>query len=337
MVIASTRWFGLRVDLLCVPFITCVALASAGFSMQPAIAGFSVSYIMETLDYTQYAVRNFSEVENLMTSVERVITYTNLESEPGYKTKALPPKHWPCDGHITLRDVSLTYYEGAPQVLRTLNFNIEGKSRIGVVGRTGAGKSSFVAALLRMPDAQGDVIIDGVKITDINVKESRRCISVLSQVPVIFSGSLRRNLDPMNQHEDLRLWSALKDVQLKSVVESLNGQLEYQLLESGANLSVGERQLVCLARTLLQDNRIVILDEPTAHVDPITEQTIWKTVHEKLNNCTVITIAHRLDTIKSCDTILVMREGEIAEFGTFDSLMGRESSFLATITKTISQ
>ena len=141
----------------------------------------------------------------------------------------------------------------------------------------------------------------------------------------------------MNQHEDLRLWSALKDVQLKSVVESLNGQLEYQLLESGANLSVGERQLVCLARTLLQDNRIVILDEPTAHVDPITEQTIWKIVHEKLNNCRVITIAHRLDTIKSCDTILVMREGEIAEFGTFDSLMGRESSFLATITKTISQ
>ena len=119
---------------------------------------------METLDYTQYAVRNFSEVDNLMTAVERVITYTNLESEPGYKTKALPPKHWPCDGHITLRDVSLTYYEGAPQVLRTLNFNIEGKSRIGVVGRTGAGKSSFVAALLRMPDAQGDVIIDGVKL-----------------------------------------------------------------------------------------------------------------------------------------------------------------------------
>ena len=196
-------------------------------------------------------------------------------------------------------------------MLQSINFNIEGKLRIGVVGRTGARKSSFLAALLRMPDAQGEVIIDGVKITDINLKESRRCISVLSQVPVILSGSLRRNLDPMNQHEDLRLWSALElqDVQLKSVVESLNGQLEYVLLESGANLSVGERQLFCLARTLLQDNRIVILDEPTAHVDPITEQTIWKIVHEKLNNCTVITIAHRLDTIKSCDTILVMREG----------------------------
>ena len=292
---------------------------------------------METLDYTQYAVRTFSDVENLMTSVERVITYTNLESEPGYKTKALPPKDWPRDGHVTLRNVTMTHYEGGPQVLRNLNFSIEGKSRIGVVGRTGAGKSSFVAALLRMPDAKGDIIIDGVRINDINLKESRRCISVLSQVPVIFSGSLRRNLDPMNHHEDIHLWSALEDVQLKSFVENLNGQLEYELLERGANLSVGERQLVCLARTLLQDNRIVILDEPTAHVDPVTEQTIWKTVHEKLNNCTVITIAHRLDTIKTCDTILVMREGELTAFGTFDSLMGRESGVLATIVQTISQ
>ena len=279
---------------------------------------------METLDVVQYAIRQFSEVENIMTSVERVIAYTKLESEPGYKTKTLPFTYWPRDGQVTLRNVTLAYYEHGPHVLRNLNFSIHGNSRVGVIGRTGAGKSSLVAAFLRMPDAQGDVIIDGVKINDINLKESRRCISVLSQVPVLFCGSLRQNLDPMNQYEDVTLWAALEDVQLKSFVESLNGQLEYELQEGAANLSVGERQLVCLARTLLQHNRIVILDEPTAHVDPITEQTLWKAVYEKLNNCTVITIAHRLDTIKTCDTILVMREGEIAEFGTFDSLMGKE-------------
>ena len=188
--------------------------------------------------------------------------------------------------------------------MRNLNFSIQGKSRIGIVGRTGAGKSSLLAALLRMPDAQGDAIIDGVRINDINLQESRRCISVVSQVPVLFSGSLRRNLDPMNQFKDAHLWAALEDVQLKSFVGNLNGELEYELLERGNNLSVGERQLVCLARTLLQHNRIVILDEPTAHVDPVTEQTMWNIVNSKLKKCTVITIAHRLDTINIATSLL---------------------------------
>ncbi|XP_068705945.1 ATP-binding cassette sub-family C member 4-like isoform X2 [Montipora foliosa] len=334
MVFESTRWFGLRVDLLCVPFITCVGLATVGFSIDPAIAGLSLSYVMETLDSIQYAVRQFSNVESLMTSVERVITYTHLEPEPGYKTKVLPPTCWPHDGHVAFHDVTLTYYEGGPKVLRDLHFSIPGKSKIGIVGRTGAGKSSLVAAILRMPDAQGDVIVDGVRINDINLQESRRCISVLSQVPVLFSGSLRRNIDPMNQYEDDHLWAALEDVQLKSFVASLNGKLEFELLERGANLSVGERQLVCLARTLLQNNRIVILDEPTAHVDPTTETTVWNTVNTKLKNCTVITIAHRLDTIKNSDMILVMRDGGVAEFGTFDSLVDREGGILANVVQT---
>ena len=289
---------------------------------------------MESLGTAQFATRYFSEVENFMTSVERVMTYANLESEPGYKTEALPPTNWPCDGHVAFRDVTMTYYEGGPQVLKDMSFTIEGKSRIGVVGRTGAGKSSVVAALLRMPDSQGDVIIDGIRINDINLQASRRCISVLGQIPTLFSGSLRRNIDPMDQHEDANVWAALEDVQLKLFVEGLSGQLDYELLERGANLSVGERQLVCLARTLMQNNRIVILDEPTAHVDPITEQTIWKTVHEKLKDCTVITIAHRLDTIKDCDMVLVVREGEVAEFGTFDSLVGMEGGVLAGIVQT---
>ena len=289
---------------------------------------------MESLGNAQLGTRYFSEVENFMTSVERVMTYANLESEPGYKTEALPPRNWPRDGHVTFRDVTMTYYEGGPHVLKEMSFTIEGKSRIGVVGRTGAGKSSVVAALLRMPDAQGDVIIDGIRINDINLQASRRCISVLGQIPTLFSGSLRRNIDPMEQHKDANIWAALEDVQLKSFAEGLCGQLDYELLERGANLSVGERQLVCLARTLMQNNRIVILDEPTAHVDPITEQTIWKTVHEKLKNCTVITIAHRLDTIKNCDLVLVVREGEVAEFGAFDSLVGREGGVLAGIVQT---
>ena len=283
------------------------------------------------MEYTQFAVRQFSEVENLMTSVERVMTYTNLGSEPGYKLKALPPTRSPRDGHVTFDNVSLTYYEGGPQVLSNLNFDIKEKSKIGVAGRTGVGKSPLVAALLGMPEAQGDIVVDGVKISDINLQVYRRCISVLSQVPILFSGTLRRNLDPMKQHKDVHLWGALEEVQLKPLVENLDGQLEYELSESGANLSVGERQLICLARTLLQNNKIVILDEPTAHVDPMTERTIWNTVNEKLKDCTMITIAHRLDTIKDCDFILVLRHGEVVEYGKYDFVMGREGSVVASV------
>ena len=141
-------------------------------------------------------------------------------------------------------------------------------------------------------------------------------------------------LDPMNQFKDAHLWAALEDVQLKSFVGNLNGQLEYELLERGNNLRVGERQLVCLARTLLQHNRIVILDEPTAHVDPVTEQTMWNIVNSKLKKCTVITTAHRLDTIKHCDTVIVLRDGEVAEFGTFHSLVDKKDGVLADIVKT---
>ena len=229
-----------------------------------------------------------------MTSVERVITYTKLDSEPGYKVTQLPPEHWPREGNIALQDVSLTYYPGGPQVLKKVNVSIKGGSKIGVAGRTGAGKSSFVAALMRMPDADGDIIIDDVQIKGINLQSSRRCISVLGQSPVLFSGSLRENLDLMEQFRDADLWRALEDVQLKDFVESLEGRLDHELLEHGANVSVGERQLICLARILLQQNKIIILDEPTAHVDPDTEQTIWNVVREKLRDATVITIAHPL-------------------------------------------
>ena len=298
-----------------------------------AFAGLALVYVIQTSGLTQYAVRQTSDVENFMTSVERVVTYTKLDSEPGYKEKRLPPEQWPRDGTITLQDASLTYYPGGPQVLRKLNLNIKGGAKIGVAGRTGAGKSSFVAALMRMPDADGEILIDNIRIKDINLQEARRCISVLGQNPVLFSGSLRKNLDLMEQFQDAELWRALEDVQLKELVESLDGKLDHELLEHGANVSVGERQLICLARVLLQQSKIIILDEPTAHVDPDTEQTIWNVVREKLSDSTVITIAHRLNTIKDCDMILVLKNGEVDGFDKFDSLVNKEGSALREISR----
>ena len=290
-------------------------------------------YVIQTVIMTQYTVRVTADVENFMTSVERVMTYTKLDSEPGYKVKRLLPENWPREGNITFQNVTLTYYPGGPQVLRKINFSIKGGAKIGVAGRTGAGKSSFLAALMRIPDADGEIMVDDILIKEINLLEARRCISVLGQTPVLFGGSLRKNLDLMGQFQDADLWRALEDVQLKALVESLEGQLDHELLEHGANVSVGERQLICLARVLLQQNKIIILDEPTAHVDPDTEQTIWKIVREKLKDSTVITIAHRLDTIKSCDKILVLKNGEVDEFDSFDALVNRKGSTLSEMAR----
>lgn len=259
-----------------------------------------------------------------MTSVERVMAYSSIDSEPGYKIKTLPPATWPYAGQVTFRNVFLRYYPGGPQVLKNLTFTAQGRRKLGIVGRTGDGKSSIIAALLRMPEADGEICIDGVPVNSIQLQESRRCISVLGQSPVLFSGSLRRNLDPLEQHRDDELWNVLEEVKLHNLVKNLQGQLDYELLGRGENLSVGERQLVCLARTLLQQSKIVILDEPTAHVDPNTERIIWGAVYEKLKDSTIITIAHRLNTIKDCDTILVLREGQVAEMDTIESLLGRE-------------
>ena len=262
-----------------------------------------------------------------MTSVERVMAYTEIEPEPGYDIDAKPPENWPRDPSITFNNVSLRYYPGGPQALRSLDLHIEGKAKIGVAGRTGAGKSSVTAALLRMPEAKGVTSINGINLATINLQESRRCVSVLSQKPFLFSGPLRINLDPLAQHEDADLWRVLEVVQLKTLVDHLEGHLDYEVCEGGENFSVGERQLLCLARVLLEQNKVLILDEPTAHVDPSTEQTIQTTVRDQLRECTVITVAHRLNTIRDCDKILVMEGGAAVEFDSYEELVRKNGVF----------
>ncbi|KAL9954927.1 hypothetical protein ACROYT_G042515 [Oculina patagonica] len=324
MMLASGGWFSVLADVMCAVFVGLVAAVCVVISLDAAVAGLVIVFVSGTVLVSKYATERFVEVENLMTSVERVITYSELDPEPGYSIKTIPRDDWPRDGSISFKNVTMRYYKGGPKILKNLSLDIQGKRKVGIVGRTGDGKSSIIAALLRMPEAEGDISIDGVDVKSVTLQESRRCLSVLSQTPVLFSGSIRMNLDPLGKHDEGDLWSALETVQLKPLIEKLEGKLDYVLLERGGNLSVGERQLVCLARTLLEKNKIVVLDEPTAQVDPNTEETIWKIVCEKLKNCTVITIAHRLNTIRDCEMIIVMRDGEVAELGTFEALLGRK-------------
>lgn len=275
--------------------------------------GIAFVYVFETVHFTQVSVQQSAEVESLMTSVERVMAISKINPEPGYKTASTITGQWPTNGQITFTGVSLRYYPEGAKVLDNLNLSIDGQSKTGIVGRTGSGKSSIIAALMRMPEAEGTITIDGVKLNDLNAQQSRRCISVLRQDPVVFSGTIRKNLDPLGKHSDAVLWAALEAVQLKQLVETLQGKLSYTLTNSGMNLSVGEKQLLCLARVMLQGSKIVILDEPTAHVDPRTEHIIQETIRDKLKNSTVIMISHRVKSIEHCDKIVALKDGHLID------------------------
>lgn len=275
--------------------------------------GIAFVYVFETVHFTQVSVQQSAEVESLMTSVERVMAISKINPEPGYKTASTITGQWPTNGQITFTGVSLRYYPEGAKVLDNLNLSIDGQSKTGIVGRTGSGKSSIIAALMRMPEAEGTITIDGVKLNDLNVQQSRRYMSVLRQDPVVFSGTIRKNLDPLGKHSDAVLWAALEAVQLKQLVETLQGKLSYTLTNSGMNLSVGEKQLLCLARVMLQGSKIVILDEPTAHVDPRTEHIIQETIRDKLKNSTVIMISHRVKSIEHCDKIVALKDGHLID------------------------
>ncbi|XP_001637478.3 ATP-binding cassette sub-family C member 4 isoform X1 [Nematostella vectensis] len=333
MVVASAQWLGMYIDLLSTFFVTAVAVGSYYLIQDPGLAGLLLTFAISTMGQAQFGVQMATEAECLMTSVERVITYTKLFSEPGYDRQCLPPDDWPNRGALSVQDVSLEYLEGGTRVLEGVNLEVDPKEKIGIVGRTGAGKSSLVAALFRMPEPKGRVLIDGVDLGNLDIQAARRAIAVVTQEPVVFAGSLRRNLDPFDQFKDQEIWTALENVKMKHCIENLTGKLEYHLGESGSGFSVGERQLLCLARASLQKCKLLVLDEATANVDYRTDRLVQQVIREKFADVTVLTIAHRVNTIMDYGKVVVMDAGHVVEYGEPKALAGKTDGIFAQLVK----
>ncbi|KAL4704833.1 hypothetical protein ACJJTC_001308 [Scirpophaga incertulas] len=330
--IASSRAFGFWLDLVCVAYIGVVTLSFLVFGNEKygGNVGLAITQAMGLTGMFQWGMRQSTELENQMTSVERIEEYSNIESEPPLQSEPAkkPPPSWPEAGRVEFKHVFLYYSPGEPPVLKDLCFVIQPKEKVGIVGRTGAGKSSLINALFRLTKIDGEIIIDGRETSTMGLHELRSQVSIIPQEPVLFSGTMRHNLDPFDEYPDPVLWRALEEVELREAVSDLPAGLSSRISEGGGNFSVGQRQLVCLARAIVRRNRLLVLDEATANVDPQTDALIQTTIRNKFADCTVLTIAHRLHTVMDSDKVLVMDAGQMVEFDHPHKLLSKPNGVL---------
>jgi len=329
--LAASRWLGIRMDgIMFLLTSACSVLAVffhdvGWFDVDPAVVGLALTMLMQLAGTFQWCVRQSAEIVNQMVSVERVSAFSALESEaPLNCDKDQSLNDWPVKGDIEVEDITLRYRPSLPPSLKNVSFVIRDGERVGVVGRTGSGKSTLVQALFRIIELEkGRIILDGEDISTIGLHKLRTALSVIPQHPVLFSGcTVRENLDPFRKFSDSVIKSALEDVQMwDTVVKNDDKGLESLVAEGGSNFSVGQRQLICLARAILTKSKILILDEPTANVDTATDTLLQKALRKKFSKSTILAVAHRLDTVIDYDKILVLGDGKVLEFGSPKELL----------------
>uniref|UniRef100_A0A2I3GMD5 ABC-type glutathione-S-conjugate transporter n=1 Tax=Nomascus leucogenys TaxID=61853 RepID=A0A2I3GMD5_NOMLE len=276
-----------------------------------------------------WMIRMMSDLESNIVAVERVKEYSKTETEaPWVVEGSRPPEGWPPRGEVEFRNYSVRYRPGLDLVLRDLSLRVHGGEKVGIVGRTGAGKSSMTLCLFRILEAaKGEIRIDGLNVADIGLHDLRSQLTIIPQDPILFSGTLRMNLDPFGSYSEEDIWWALELSHLHTFVSSQPAGLDFQCSEGGENLSVGQRQLVCLARALLRKSRILVLDEATAAIDLETENLIQSTIRTQFDTCTILTIAHRLNTIMDYTRVLVLDKGVVAEFDSPANLIAARGIF----------
>ncbi|KAJ2037033.1 hypothetical protein H4S04_008656 [Coemansia sp. S16] len=327
----ANRWLAVRLDLVSsgIIFLTTVLLISTQLltgRVSGSHAGLSLTYALSMIGVLTTCIRCTTIVELALISVERVRRYSFLDMEaPDVIEDHRPERSWPEQGVVEFRNYSTRYREGLDLVLKDVSFSVRPREKVGIVGRTGAGKSSLTLALFRIIEAaEGQILLDGEDIAQYGLFDVRSKLSIIPQDPMLFAGTVRENLDPFNTYSDQDIWRALEHTQLADFIRAKDERLEYVVTQGGENFSVGQRQLICLARALLKRAKVLVLDEATAAIDPESDAIIQNSIRNEFKDCTVLTIAHRLNTIIDSDRILVLDRGQVAEFDTPDALLAKE-------------
>jgi ABC-type multidrug transport system fused ATPase/permease subunit len=330
---ATNRWLHCRVDVLgaFVGFCTGFVLVLARNWVDPGLAGLSLSYSLTFTHHVLWVVRNYAMNEMNMNAIERVHEYLDVEEEPPtYIAATEPSPSWPEHGAIEVENLVMQYAPENPPVLRNVSFKVNPREKIGIVGRTGSGKSTLALSIFRFMDpTSGSIKIDGVDIHTLGLDVLRSRLTIIPQDPVLFSGTLRSNLDPFDQHNDVELWAALKRSHLIDDLNINQDQeitLDSTVTENGSNWSQGQRQLIALARALVKKSSLIILDEATSSVDFDTDHKIQQTIRSEFIDSALLCIAHRIRTVADYDRILVLDQGQVKEFDTPYDLMTRDGS-----------
>uniref|UniRef100_UPI00358FFAEC ATP-binding cassette sub-family C member 9-like n=1 Tax=Myxine glutinosa TaxID=7769 RepID=UPI00358FFAEC len=333
---SANRWLEVRLDYIgaCIVLIAAVTSINKYDGLNSGLVGLGLTYALMVSNYLNWVIRNFADIEVHMGAIKRVNGLLDIETETyeGLLPAAQVPDNWPECGEIKIQELSVRYDCTLKAVLKQINAHIEPGQKVGICGRTGSGKSSLSLAFFRMVDTfEGRIIIDNIDIAKLPLHTLRSRFSIILQDPVLFSGSIRFNLDPEDKCTDSMLWEALEIAQLKQVVKTLPGGLDAIVKENGENFSVGQRQLFCLARAFVRKSSIFIMDEATASIDMATENILQKVVMTAFANRTVVIIAHRVHTILTADLVMVLRRGSIMEFDQPDALLKSDTMFASFV------
>eukprot|EP01127_Copromyxa_protea_P010837 TRINITY_DN2685_c0_g1_i1.p1 TRINITY_DN2685_c0_g1~~TRINITY_DN2685_c0_g1_i1.p1 ORF type:complete len:1499 (+),score=394.02 TRINITY_DN2685_c0_g1_i1:18-4514(+) len=332
---SANRWLAIRLEFLgaVVVFLASLAAVLNRLDASAGQMGLSVTYALLVSSKLNWFVRISTEVENAFVCVERCLEYSALPTEAAAIIDSnRPAQSWPKAGAINFKNASLRYRPGLPLVLKNLSCSILPGEKVGVVGRTGAGKSSLMLALFRIIELDsGRIEIDGVDTSSIGLEDLRSKLAMIPQDPTLYTGTLRFNLDPFNNYSDKEIMAALDAVYLTKQLDTMENGLDFKVTEGGGNLSLGTKQLLCLARALLRNSKVIVMDEATASVDYETDLLIQKTIHKAFAKSTVITVAHRINTIISYNKVMVLDKGEILEYDSPDNLLSDPSTIFASL------